>query len=115
MTGKTGEDIATALLISKGFEILANNYKKFCGEIDIIAKKENLVAFVEVKYRKDLSMGYPREAVDLKKQNRVRDAAAFFISEKSLEIPTFSEYDFRFDVIEIIGSIMEISHIENAF
>lgn len=47
--GKLGEDIASRYLLNRGFDVLCRNYRKKYGEIDIIAKKDNIIHFIEVK------------------------------------------------------------------
>ena len=106
--GDIAEKKAIDFLINKGYSIIANNYQKQIGEIDIIAKKDTYVCFIEVKYRKNISKGYPREAVSLKKQEKIKNTALYFIQENNLD-----NVDFSFDVIEIIGD--NITHIESAF
>ncbi len=106
--GNIAEKRALDFLINKGYSIIATNYQKQFGEIDIIAKKDTYIFFVEVKYRKDIKKGYPREAVSLKKQEKIKNTALCYIAENNL-----NNIDFSFDVIEIIGD--NIIHIENAF
>ncbi|MCI1958563.1 MAG: YraN family protein [Clostridia bacterium] len=109
--GDFGERLAARELVKKGYEIVKRNYRKRDGEIDIIAKKDNLIVFVEVKLRLGTQNGMPSEAVDAKKQMKIIETAKNFISEKNI-----SDFEFRFDVIEIL--VLEkiyIRHIENAF
>lgn len=105
--GMGGEMLACSYLEDKGYIILERNYEACGAEIDIIALQENYVVFIEVKYRKNISAGYPREAVTVYKQKKIKKAALCYIAQKQLDC------DFRFDVIEIIGDAAE--HIENAF
>lgn len=106
--GDIAEKRAIDFLQHKGYSIIETNYQKRCGEIDIIAKKESYIVFVEVKYRKNIAKGYPREAVCLKKQEKIKKTALYYIQENSLD-----SFDFSFDVIEIIND--DIVHLENAF
>lgn len=108
--GKLGEEIATNYLVSKGAKILQNNYKLNFGEIDIIAKINQDIVFVEVKARSNLNFGYPAEAVNLKKQRKIRNVAKYFIVKNKLQRASI-----RFDVIEIYLKDKKINHIENAF
>ena len=62
--GRTGEDIACTYLKGNGYIVLKRNYRAARGEIDIVAKKGSLLAFVEVKTRKDRSFGLACEAVN---------------------------------------------------
>ncbi len=108
--GEAGELSAINYIKEKGYIIAERNYHSRYGEIDIIAKKDSLYVFIEVKYRKNTSYGYPREFVDGRKQDKIRKTALTFISENNLP-----DGDFRFDVLEITGSFSNIEHIENAF
>jgi putative endonuclease len=108
--GDYGEEAAAGYLAAQGYEILERNYKRFGGEIDIIAEKGGCVAICEVKYRKGLSAGFPRESVTRSKQRSIAKTALAYIGERQLDKP------FRFDVIEVFGTeIIEINHIEDAF
>ena len=62
--GKLGEDIAVNYLKNCGFEILDRNFAIKAAEIDIIAYKDNIVNFIEVKSRTTIDFGYAHEAVD---------------------------------------------------
>lgn len=106
--GRIGEEKAVKYLKRRLYKILEINYSKSIGEIDIIVKKGSYIVFVEVKYREDISKGYPREAVTKYKQDKIRKTALYYIAENNIE-----ENDYRFDVIEILGN--KIEHIKNAF
>ena len=109
--GDYGETSAAGFLEAKGYVVVERNYKRGGGEIDIIARDKDCVVFVEVKYRKTLAMGLPREAVTVTKQRLVKKTAQYYIFEKQLV-----DVDMRFDVVEIVGSEqLEIEHLENAF
>jgi putative endonuclease len=110
--GAFGEMLAGKYLENKGYNILNTNYRCQYGEIDIIAGFEGLICFIEVKYRKSLKFGMPREAVTKAKQLKIKETAAFYILENEI-----SDTSFRFDVIEITdeNNITQITHIEGAF
>jgi len=109
-TGAKGEQLAAEYLKDNGFEILEHNYRYRHAEIDIIAKKENLLIFVEVKTRTKIDFGYPEEAVDGKKALKVNEGAEQFIYENDWT------GDIRFDIISVVnGSETEIKHFEDAF
>lgn len=111
--GIQGEEITAKQMKKYGYEILEKNYRAQNSEIDIIAKKENIIVFVEVKLRRGLGCGMPSEAVDRKKQQKIIDAAKQYIAENELE-----EQEFRFDVAEILkysGSPALFHYIKNAF
>lgn len=108
--GNMGELMAEKYLLEKEYEILENNYRNLYGEIDIIAKKDKNIVFVEVKSRNSNKYGFPREAVDDKKIEKIYNTSLVYIAEKN-----FDNIQFRYDVIEIFLNKNEINHIENAF
>lgn len=83
-TGQKGEDFAAGALADAGMEILCRNYKKRWGEIDIIAKDGEYLAFVEVKTRRAGSLVSPLSAVTLQKQRRVNCYGIRFFAGPSL-------------------------------
>ena len=106
--GDFAEQVAANVLIQKGYAILETKYRTPVGEIDIIAKQNEYIVFVEVKYRKHLAHGLPREAVNQAKQRRIRKAALYYVASQC-----GYEVDMRFDVIEMLRE--GILHLENAF
>ncbi len=113
--GLWGEDRAAEMLVSKGYEIKARRFRVREGEIDLVASGHGYLCFVEVKLRKDASMGEAREYVTLSKQRKVRSAALRYL----MRYPTGLQR--RFDVVEVYapqGMKTEhpvIRHWENAF
>lgn len=108
INGAIGEIDAEKFLENKGYKVLVTNYRNKLGEIDMIAKDNKTLVFVEVKRRSTLMFGRPCEAVDERKQNKIRAVAEIYL------LKTKQYYaDVRFDVIEVLGD--EINHIENAF
>ena len=110
--GKTGENAAVSHLKKKGYKILARNYRKSYGEIDIIASKDENIAFVEVKTRKSDDYGTPSEFVTLKKQKKIIKTAYTYIQENDLDA------EFTFDIVEVYltgRKVRDINHIVNAF
>lgn len=108
--GRLGEERAALHLGSLGYEIVEKNYRIRRGEIDIIARHRGDIVFVEVKTRKSENFGTPAEAVNYRKQARLRILAASWLSSKGL-----SNAHCRFDVVSytLDGEKMEV--IENAF
>ena len=106
--GNIGENKAVKYLTDKGYEILETNYKNKLGEIDIIAKDDTRIVFVEVKARATAKYGYPREAVNEYKQRKIRMVAESYLKSKRL----LNSY-IRFDVIEILAG--NITHLIAAF
>ncbi len=106
--GDIGEKIAKEYLKSNGYRIVKVNFKNAIGEIDIIAYDEDILVFVEVKYRKTTAFGLPREAVNSQKQNKIRLVATSYIKKYKL-----FEKACRFDVVEVLDK--EITLIKDAF
>lgn len=82
--GKIGESYAAHLLKSKGYSIIARNYKTHLAEIDLIAQKANILFFVEVKTRKSMKYGLPQEAVNSKKLAKIKLAGYQYLKENNL-------------------------------
>ncbi len=94
--GADGEDRAAEYLQSLGFAILARNYAVRGGEIDLIAREGDTIAFVEVKARKSLKTTAPREHVTPAKRNRIIMAAQMWLQREGL-----GDSPVRFDIVEI--------------
>lgn len=111
--GIYAEKLACDFLEASGFEIEKRNYRAKNGEIDIIARKDELVVFVEVKARKTKTYGEPVEAVTPTKIERIRGAALEYLRE------TGSKGKLRFDVISITfdkdGLCATIKHLPGSF
>lgn len=82
--GSFYEEVCVEYLIKNGFDILHRNYRCKLGEIDIIAKKDDIIRFIEVKFRGSGSYGSALEAVDFRKQRRIMRAASWFLNEYGL-------------------------------
>lgn len=110
--GRKGEEIAANYLAENDYYILEKNFRCKIGEIDIIAfdKEEKKIVSIEVKTRRSIKYGLPREAVDKKKQKHIISATKYY-----LLINKLMNYKIRFDVIEVylIGDIYKINHIKN--
>ena len=99
--GTLYEKLAADYLVARGVMILERNYRNRFGEIDLIGlDRDGWLIFVEVKYRKDLAAGDPAEAVNERKQEKIRKAAAFYLYARGL----CPEQPCRFDVVAILGS-----------
>ena len=101
-----------------GYTIVTTNFRKRYGEIDIIARHQDLLIFVEVKYRSTMTHGSALEAVDFRKQQRICKVAMAY-----LQTLQEGECSARFDVIAVYPAAegkhtdmqARIEHIENAF
>lgn len=114
--GKYGENLACRYLQGQGYTILARNFRchRF-GEIDIIACKQSVYCFIEVKTRVSIRFGRPAEAVTLAKQRKIYRCAEYYLQCAGLMscIPVLS-----FDVVEIIleGTVVkELRHYPHCF
>ena len=109
--GQQTESFVANLLQQDNFTILEQNYKKFFGEIDIIAKKDNVIAFVEVKARRNPKTSM-FELVSPAKQKKIILVAKEYIAQKKLAHITY-----RFDValVKYKNNQKEVSYITNAF
>ncbi len=111
--GIEGEEIAKRYLKKKGFRILAEGFRTSRKEIDIIASRGDTVVFVEVKARRKSHFGFPEEAVDRSKQEKIRMAASAWLVQQP-----FKFRECRFDVISVVFNSeedYEITHLEDAF
>ena len=110
--GNWGEDKAADFLISNGYQILDRNARTTYGEIDIVAKVDHTIIFVEVKTRTSNKFGHPEEAITKNKLTHMIDSAQDY-----LQIHPEIDSDLRIDVIAIRreknGDKIEISHFEN--
>jgi putative endonuclease len=111
--GERGERAAALFLKRMGMRIIVRNYRGAGGEIDLIARDDQTLVFVEVKTRKS---GTPAEAVDVEKQRRITRAAVHFLKKHDLLEPGVPS---RFDVVAVVwpdGARRPIvEHIPNAF
>ena len=109
--GKEAEKLAAEYLIKKGYTILEKNYRFQKAEIDIIAKKNNVIIVIEVKGRKESFLERPEDAVNKKKINLLIKAINEYVIVNELDS------EIRFDIISIIKNNQnsDIQHFKNAF
>jgi len=105
--GFLGEEIARAYLETQGLITRERNYQTEYGEIDLIMQDQDILVFVEVKYRSTDRYGSPLEAVNWHKQRKIKQMARHYIAQLGYE-PVC-----RFDVIGILGT--EIYWVKGAF
>ncbi len=108
--GEEKEKLAADFLCTLGYDILETNYRTRFEEIDIIARDEKTIVFVEVKYRNSNRYGDPLEAINYGKQRRISMGALSYLSQNNIPIESTS---IRFDAIGIFKG--KITHIKNAF
>lgn len=111
VSGRQGEIIAEKYLTANGYEVLCRNYRAGRAEIDLVARKADTIAFVEVKARSSTTFGFGLDAVNPKKQKNIIEAAIRYCHDNSL-----TENRIRFDCIEVDLAKGEVSkHVEAAF
>lgn len=114
-TGARAEDFAAGILQKRGSELLARNYYTPYGEIDLIVRDGDCIAFVEVKARREGSLVRPAQAVDRRKQRRIAQSAVCYLMENPAGLQP------RFDVFEIVMeksesfSVRSYQYIINAY
>jgi putative endonuclease len=108
--GKWGEEIAAEYLAQRGHEIIARNIRTPYGEIDIIAKQNDIIIFVEVKTRTSNTMGLPEESITPRKREHMLAAAGHYAAENKID-------HWQIDVVAIEGkpgTKPVITYFENA-
>lgn len=106
-TGTAYEKIAADYLRKQGIKIREMNYRISQGEIDLIGEDRDAIIFIEVKYRKTASYGYPWEAVSINKQKKICKVARQYCYSKRIKKQV------RYDIVSICGE--EIIWFKNAF
>ena len=109
--GKLGEEMAVEFLQKNGYKILETNWTFQKAEVDIIAKKENTLAIIEVKTRSSLDFGLPQDFVKPKKIQLLVKAVNGYVVSNNLDV------EVRFDIIAVHkeGKSFAIEHLIDAF
>ncbi|HWR43191.1 YraN family protein [Sporomusa sp.] len=110
--GDKGEQSAAIYLSKLGYKIITTKYRAKTGEIDIIAQDKEYLVFVEVKTRRSTVYGFPAEAVNFRKQQKIINTALCFLNHRG-----FTDMACRFDILEIylLKDTVHCNHIINAF
>lgn len=108
-TGRIYEKLAAKYLAASGYEILEHNFYCRFGEIDLVAREDGCLVFVEVKYRKSGEWGEASLAVDKKKQRKLSRSAACYLQTRGVS----GRVSCRFDVVAVTGN--EVKLYRNAF
>lgn len=109
--GKKGEQLAVDFLIKHGYQIVERNYRFDKAEVDIIARKKDILAIVEVKARSTRDFGDPQDFVKPKQIQRLVKAVNEYVVENNLNV------EVRFDIVAIVkeGKNNTIEHLKDAF
>lgn len=114
--GETGENMAEKYLLDHKYTIMERNYRNKIGEIDIIAKKNRVIVFIEVKTRNSIHADYflPEQSVNFRKQSKLRKLGEMYINQHNYP----KDQEWQIDIISIIldklSKEARINHIENA-
>lgn len=110
--GKRGEDIAAEYLAERHYEILQRNFRYRRREIDIVARKNGVLVFVEVKTRASVAFGEPEEAVDVRKRQILKRVAAAYLSRYGR-----NDCPCRFDIVGVLirNGGWSVRHTEDIF
>ena len=112
--GRWGERTACRALERRGWSVLARNYRLGRREVDLVVRRGDLVAFVEVKTRAGEGYGHPEEAVTRLKQREIEAVAQDFLTRHRLD-----DVDVRFDVVAIVVAdgrrIVRFTHLPDAW
>ena len=106
--GRRFEKQAALFFERRGYEIIARNWQASHLEIDLVARKDDLIVFVEVKSSLGTKFGHPAEKVDRRKISNLSKAAQRFVAERDV-----SGCDLRFDVVTFVNG--ELEHFPAAF
>ena len=109
--GKKGEQLAIDFLLDKGYDIVERNYRFDKAEVDIIAKKNQTLAIIEVKTRSTSDFGDPQDFLKPKQIKRIVKAIDEYVLVNKMN------FEIRFDIIAIVKENQgySIEHLENAF
>ena len=111
--GRRGEELAKRHLVSIGYAVLESNHRTKSGEIDLIAEREGVLVFVEVRTRRGSGFGSPEESVTAAKRSRLVTCAEEYIQSAGVE-----SVDWRIDVVALeldaSGRLIRLDVLENA-
>jgi len=109
--GKKGEQLAVDYLVNNNYDIIERNYRFDKAEVDIIAKKNEILAIIEVKIRSTSDFGDPQDFVKPKQIQRLVKAVDEYVTKNDLDV------EIRFDITAIVkaGTTYDIEHLKNAF
>ncbi len=112
--GRWGEEQAARYLVRRGWRVLARNFRFGRREVDLVVRKGNVVAFVEVKTRAGSGFGAPQEAITSFKRQEIETVAMHF-----LRYHGFGNVDVRFDAIGIVLNretrVLRVEHVPDAW
>lgn len=113
--GRAAEEAAASYLTGRGWTLLGRNVRIGRGELDLIARRGPVLAFVEVKARRSAACGSPEDAVDARKRRQVARLAELWLAARPWALRGVS--DVRFDVVAVDATVRpsEVRHLAGAF
>ncbi len=110
--GRTSESLAADYLVARGYSILERNYRVGHKEIDLIAQRDCVVAFIEVKARAGARFGHPLEAITWSKRREISYVARVWIAAHGR-----ADLVYRFDAVAVLWADREpvIEHVPDAW
>lgn len=102
--------MAAVFLTNHGYHILEQNWRCARGELDLVARDGKILVFIEVKTRRSQRKGTPAEAVDTRKQEKIRQLALHYIHQTGT-----TAFAYRFDVVTVNAQTEQVKVIKNAF
>lgn len=112
--GSYAEGLVIKFLQEQGYKILQKNYRCKFGEIDIIAKHQEFLVFIEVKARTSCKFGLPQDSINYHKQQKIRNVSQVYLSVHNLH-----QKPIRYDVVALLFNkqyeLEKIEVIKNAF
>jgi len=113
--GKAGETLAKNFLTKKGYQIVKSNFQNRFGEIDLVATKDKILVFIEVKLKIGEQFGLPEEMITPTKIRQIEQTAQVFLQQNSSLASQYPQY--RIDAVCIVldenQNVERIKHYEN--
>ncbi|MDR1626443.1 MAG: YraN family protein [Spirochaetia bacterium] len=109
--GKKGEEEAERFFLGAGYTVLARNYRKPCGEIDLIVQKGDGLVFAEVKRWTSYAEDSLEQGIPQRKIRRIVETSKCYLYEH----PQFDGFSIRYDVLFVPGTGRKVHHIQDAF
>jgi putative endonuclease len=110
--GRWGEDLAARHLLAKGYEVVARNWRCEAGELDLVIRDGDCLAFVEVRTRRGRAMGTPEESITAAKQARLSALGEAYV--QAHDWPGHWRIDVVAVEVDRRGRLLRLDHYENA-
>ena len=110
VSGREAEDAAEKMLQQAGLQILSRNFRCKMGELDLVAKEQSTLVFVEVRRSNHTGFGSGFESVDYRKQQKLIRTASLYLQQHKF----FDQYPCRFDIVSV-RSLSDMQWLKNAF